>query len=52
VDSTDFGAVARNWGSTGLAPSAAPLDAPIPEPATVFLLASGLLLLRRRSAAK
>jgi len=49
VDGTDFGMLARNWGLTGLAPSAAPLDAPIPEPATLVMLAlSGLSLIRRR----
>jgi len=49
VDGTDFGMLARNWGLTGLAPSAAPLDAPIPEPATLAMLAlGGLSLIRRR----
>jgi hypothetical protein len=53
VDTTDFGSVARNWGSSGLAPSAAPPDdAPLPEPATLLLLAlGGLVLVRRRLAA-
>jgi len=50
VDGTDFGALARNWGLTGLSPEAAPLDAPIPEPATLMLLAAGgLSLIRRKS---
>jgi len=50
VDGTDFGALARNWGLTGLSPEAAPLDAPIPEPATLMLLAAGgLALIRRKS---
>jgi hypothetical protein len=48
VDSTDFGALARNWGLTGLAPAAAPPEEPIPEPATLTLLAAGALALARR----
>jgi len=48
VDSTDFGSVARHWGSTGLAPGAAPPEEPIPEPATLTLLAALAVSLPKR----
>jgi hypothetical protein len=51
VDTVDFGIMARNWGWT-LPPAIPTLsETPIPEPATLLLLAlGGLVLVRRRLA--
>ncbi len=49
VNVADLGDLATNWGKTGLAPSAAPPEAPVPEPASAVLFVIGVLgLLRTR----
>ncbi len=49
VNVADLGDLAAHWGQTGLAPSAAPPEAPVPEPASAVLFVIGVLgLLKKR----